>query len=600
MSIGVSERTTKSVARNNGIGVSAGTQPSIPNVSYTRTVGNDKKTVTLRIYKKNNDICAMQTNLFGEIEAYSMTIDQAAKSVNVSTATIRNWIKTGYLVQTAKGQVSHESLEKFMSEIAGKEKLNSRANKLLKDEHDHKEVSDKMGLLMDTYKGENIGIEYENSLSDSYRNKEGIYYTPSWVVTDMFKNLEIKPNFTFLDPCCGSGNFLIEAIRQGIAPENVYGFDIDENAVLISKQRIKDEFGCDKANISVGNFLQVAHRLSKEKVDFDLVFTNPPWGKKIDKKEKEKYSAMYGCGSSMDTTSLFFAACLNVLKPRGFLGFLIQEAFFNITTFEDIRRKVIAKKILRFIDYGKAFKGLVTKAQAIVIENKTADLNDNIECSVESKSFSRTLASFEANPRKIFNFWVNETESRVINQLYSVKHITLKDRARWALGIVTGNNDRFCCNEQKDGYLPVYKGADITKTGLKEPNTFIPNDFSSFQQVAPLEMYSTNEKLIYKFISSDLCFFCDTEQRYILNSANLLIPLNVGITAHQLTKLLNSEIINWLFKKLFATHKVLRGDLELLPVHVEYFSQYNDFKEEDYLNYLQIKKTIDGNYNVKK
>ncbi len=65
-------------------------------------------------------------------------------------------------------------------------------------------------------------------------------------------------------------------------------------------------------------------------------------------------------------------------------------------------------------------------------------------------------------------------------------------------------------------------------------------------------MYQAKEKLIYKFISSDLCFFCDTQQRYILNSANLLIPMNMGITAEQLTNLLNSEIINWLFKKCYA------------------------------------------------
>ncbi len=44
----------------------------------------------------------MQTNIFGEIETYGRTIEQAAKTANVSTATIRNWIKTGYLVPENK------------------------------------------------------------------------------------------------------------------------------------------------------------------------------------------------------------------------------------------------------------------------------------------------------------------------------------------------------------------------------------------------------------------------------------------------------------------------------------------------------------------
>ncbi len=164
---------------------------------------------------------------------------------------------------------------------------------------------------------------------------------------------------------------------------------------------------------------------------------------------------------------------------------------------------------------------------------------------------------------------------------------------------MTGNNERFCINEKKDGYIPIYKGADITKAGLKEPTTFIVNDFSNFQQVAPLEMYQAREKLIYKFISSDLCFYFDKQQKFILNSANLLIPIDVGITAEQLTNLLNSEIINWLFKKLFSTHKVLRGDLELLPIHFDYYLTYQDFMEADYLNYLQITKTDNGTYRVK-
>jgi len=541
----------------------------------------------------------MQTNIFGEVETYGVTIEQAAKTANVSTATIRNWIKTGYLTQSGKGVISQESLEKFISEVAGKEKLNSRANKLLKDEHDHKEVSNKVSELITKFKGEKIGIEYENSLSDSHRNKEGVYYTPSWIVKDLFKNIKITSDLRFLDPCCGSGNFLIEAIKQGVAPENVYGFDIDENAVLITKQRIKDEFGYDTENIKVGDFLQEAIKLSRENNYFDLIFTNPPWGKKIEKSAKERYSTVYGCGNSLDTTSLFLGASLSILRPNGFLGFLIQEAFFNITTFEDIRRKVLTKRILRFVDYGKAFKGLVTKAQAIVIENRISNSNDLIECCSEGKIFNRTLESFTKNPKCIFNFWTNETEAQVINQLYSIHHITLKDKTKWALGIVTGNNDRFCIDKPKEGYVPIYKGSDITKKGLKEPSTFILNDFSNFQQVAPLEMYLSNEKIIYKFISSDLCFFYDSQQRYLLNSANLFIPINIGITAVQLTMLLNSEIINWLFKKLFSTHKVLRGDLELLPIHIDYFSSEQEFTEKDYLNYLQIIKTNDGTYSLK-
>lgn len=540
----------------------------------------------------------MKRNIFSEIETDGLTIEQAAKIANVSIATIRNWIKAGYLLQSAKGIISLESFKTFMSEIVGKEKLNARANKLFKNNHNHREVTDKIDFFLKKYKGEQIGIEYENSLSEAYRNKEGVYYTPSWIVKDMFKNIKINSDFKFLDPCCGSGNFIVEAIRQGVAPENVYGFDTDENAVLITKQRIKDEFGYDAINIKIGDFLQEAYKFKQNNMLFDLIFTNPPWGKKIEKSEKEKYATLYDCGNSLDTTSFFLGASISILKPNGFLGFLIQEAFFNITSFEDIRKKVLDKKVLRFVDYGKPFKGLITKAQAIIIENKPSKPQDTIECYYENKIFIRTLQSFVENPKHIFNFYTNESEAEVIKKLYSIKHITLKDRAKWALGIVTGNNNKFCSKYPKEGYVPVYRGSDITKSGIKEPSLFILNDFSKFQQVAPLDMYHSKEKIIYKFISFNLCFYCDTKQRYFLNSANMFVPFNIEITAQQLTMLLNSEIMNWLFKKLFSTHKVLRSDLELLPIHVDYFSYNQEFSETEYLKYLQIYKTNNGSYKI--
>jgi len=541
----------------------------------------------------------MDKKLFDETKIDGVTIKQAAQLANVSTVTILNWVKTGYLTIIDKGIISQKSLDNFMSNIAGKEKLKSRANKLLKDKHDHTQLSSLIKRLSQKCCGEELGTEYENSLSDSFRNKEGIYYTPPSVVVDMLKDIPINANTKFLDPCCGSGNFIIQAIKSGISPENVYGFDLDENAVFISKKRIKDEFGFETPNIKVGNFFIEALKLKKKNIRFDLIFTNPPWGKKMDKSNRKQYSKFYNCGDSLDTTSLFMGASLDLLNTNGFLGFLIQEAFFNIGVFKDIRARVISKKILRFVDYGKVFKKLVTKAQTIIVANCEPDANDVVECCFNNEKYYRPLSSFVNNPKNIFNFWTKSEDSHVIERLYSHHHITLKDKADWALGIVTGNNEKYCSKTKiSENHIPIYKGSDITKKGLKEVNNFIINDFSRFQQVAPLERYLTNEKLIYRFISSNLCFCYDDKHCLVLNSANVLIPKNITITAKQLTQLLNSEIINWLFKKLFLTHKVLRGDLEYLPIHTEYFKSYKKFSEKTYLEYLKIEKTKKGEYRV--
>lgn len=530
----------------------------------------------------------------------NLTIEEAAKIANVTTATIRNWIKTNHISPSKKGGIVQASFNAFMQDIVGKKKLTSRANKLLKDKHNHTEITQKIKQLLQQNDTKNIGDTYENLLSNSYRNKEGIYYTPAWIINDMLKNLKINDNFMFLDPCCGSGNFIIEALKLGVSPENIYGFDTDENAVSITKQRIKKEFGLEMPHIKVGDFLTEVNQLKERQIVFDGIFTNPPWGKKFDKTIKKQLAHIFDCGNSLDTTSLFMAASLSILKQNGTLGFLVQEAFFNISNFEYIRKKIIALRILRFVDYGKAFKGLITKAQAIIVKNEKAKNNSQIECCFGNTTYRRSLVSFKNNPKTIFNFWTNKSENQVINKLYAEKHITLKNKAQWAIGIVTGNNRQFCSSVQKEGYIPAFKGSDIRKKGLKNPSIFISANFENFQQVAPLPMYQAKEKLIYKFISSDLCFYNDTQQRYVINSANILIPDNLEISNYQLAMLLNSEIINWLFKQLFSTHKILRSDLEILPLHTDYFSHYTEFSEASYLDYLHIEKTKNGSYQVKK
>ncbi|OQA99495.1 MAG: Modification methylase VspI [Spirochaetes bacterium ADurb.Bin218] len=541
----------------------------------------------------------METSKTFSSDIVTLTINEAADIASVSTDTIRNWIKSGYLISPDKKTITQTSFDQFMENIAGVEKLTSRANKLFKVDNNYKEITRKIDFLIQNFADEEIGIEYEKSLSASYRNREGIYYTPSTIARDMIRKIKIKPHLKFLDPCCGSGNFIIEAIRLGIPPENIYGFDTDENAVTITKNRIYQETEFESPNIIVGDFLEHCQRLKAEGITFDLIFTNPPWGKKMKKDEKKKYGKIFDCGDSLDTSSIFMAACFEILKKSGTLGFLLQEAFFNIAAYEDMRGKVLQKKILYIIDYGRAFKGLMTKAQAIIIKNQRPIAENKIQCIHKDSISTLNQSCFINNPKKIFNFWINEDDFKVIDRLYSIKHITLSQKAKWGLGIVTGNNKRFCKKCYSDGYIPVYKGTDILKNKIKEPSTFIPRDFSKFQQVAPLELYEAKEKLIYRFISSDLCFAYDDKQRVILNSANLLIPENIGISTKDLAALLNSDIINWLFKRLFNTHKILRSDLELLPIHVDYFKKYKEFSEKSYLDYLGIIKLSDNIFRLK-
>ena len=297
---------------------------------------------------------------------------------------------------------------------------------------------------------------------------------------------------------------------------------------------------------------------------------------------------------------MFFFACIQALRGSGELGFLLPEAFFNISNFEATRRKALEFEIQRMVDYGKPFKGLVTRAQAIVLKKSPSTHQNSVICQSYEATFSRASYSFGSNPKTIFNLNCSHEDSEVLSHIFSLPHILLRDRARWALGIVTGNNKKFIQKSNQKDHIPVFKGSDILNSGLKEPTTFIPSDLSLYQQVAPTEFYEAEEKLIYKFISSKLSFFHDTDQRYILNSANLLIPdPSFPISAKNLAALLSSDFMNWVFVKLFNTHKILRGDLECLPIHSEMIGDGN-FQEDRLLLELGIEKLKNGTYRIKK
>lgn len=539
-------------------------------------------------------------NLFGEFEPASVSIAQAAAEAGVSIATIRNWIKTGYLKKTRNASVEKDSLVAFMEEVAGKDKLRIRANKLYRDEHDHSDVSERIALRIATDNTVGISESYEGSLSNSYRNKEGIYYTPPAIVKDMFSALggDLSGK-SFLDPCCGSGNFLLEAVECGFSPENVHGIDIDPNAVAIAKKRLFERTGYLSGNIRTGDFLELASQ--NNVATYDHILTNPPWGKKLSKEERSRYRILFDAGKSTDTSSLFLLASLAALKTNGTLGFLLPGSFFNIATFEDARRKVLDHRIIRLTDYGRPFAGLLTEAQALILQKTPYwDGAGFIACRNARGEGSRTLASFRSNPHVILNFWASETESAVIEHAHTVEHITLAGRAKWGLGLVTGNNAKFIRHQPAEGLMPVYRGADIGLQGIRPPDSFIPNDLSLYQQVAPVELYEASEKLIYKFISSHLRFHVDREQRYMLNSANMLVPSpSFPITADQLAALLNSRFINWLFQRTFNTSKILRSDLETLPLHISYFKNNKHFSEAEYLEHIGIKLATDGTYRIK-
>ena len=110
----------------------------------------------------------------------------------------------------------------------------------------------------------------------------GEVFTPSELVNEMLDRLPPElwadPTKTYIDPACGTGNFLVEVVRRKIACgstplqalETTYGIDIMEDNVLECRQRLLDVAGRPEGGEQV-----VTHMIACAdalKVDLDELF----------------------------------------------------------------------------------------------------------------------------------------------------------------------------------------------------------------------------------------------------------------------------------------------------------------------------------------
>ena len=77
-----------------------------------------------------------------------------------------------------------------------------------------------------------LGIIYQSLSTEGEKNKKGSYYTPKKVVENMVSCVFLEKGQRFLDPCCGSGSFLLSVNAN---PNQLFGIDNDYIAVFICK-----------------------------------------------------------------------------------------------------------------------------------------------------------------------------------------------------------------------------------------------------------------------------------------------------------------------------------------------------------------------------
>ena len=415
------------------------------------------------------------------------------------------------------------------------------------------------------------GIIYQSILIEGAKSKQGLYYTPDNVVSEIVERIA-APEYMFLDPCCGTGQFLLAFADKTENPENIYGIDIDPVAVNVAKINLLMKFPktdfrpkvyCADTLLDFNDEIIPGKRNAFP--EFDCIATNPPWGSHFNKNEIKHLKTYYPEILSGESFSYFLVKSLRVLKKGGILTFVIPESILNVKIHSDIRKHIFMNyHISRIEQKKKIFKNVFSPTAVIDIRNNKS--NDDVEIVSKKETFRISHNRFGNNSNYIFDINISSADEKIIGKIYSTPHRTLKGNAAWALGIVTGNNPEYIKDRKNKWNEPVIKGKDIAPFKINPPDTFVKFEPERFQQTADQSFYRSSEKLIYKFISNKLIFACDREKRVTLNSANILIPRLDGVDIKIIMALFNSELYQYIFQKKFSSVKVLRSHLEDLPV----------------------------------
>lgn len=442
-----------------------------------------------------------------------------------------------------------------------------------------------------------LGLMYMSLSNLSKRKNNGSYYTPSKIVDLLvYQSLDSISDLSFpqiIDPCCGSGNFLIklflalksrllerglniEEAEKHLLEDCLSAYDIDKTAVTLAKINLELLRECPIDNSipikiecrnTLDNYGQLFAQTDAEA--FDLVIGNPPWGYSFSQEEIDLYKDRFiTAQASLESFCLFLEYGLSILKPEGILSYVLPEALLNVQLHTPIRQILLEKThILNIHLLGQQFSKVFASALTLTVKNSANTSNHEILVEWDKAVQSIPQQRFYENEMYIFNVKASNLEDGIINHMKSLSGVKfLKGNAEFALGIVTGNNKEWVLPQPSPGSEHILKGNDIFKYSFYPSENYIVFEPQKFQQVAPEKLYRAQEKLMYRFINESLIFAYDNSQTLSLNSANLVIPNLPEYSIKYILAILNSRAAQFFYTVSFSSIKVLRKHIESIPI----------------------------------
>jgi len=231
-----------------------------------------------------------------------------------------------------------------------------------------------------------LGQLYEELIPQEERRRLGEFYTPKPIAEFMVKWAVKGLSDSILDPCVGSGTFLIEALYRlealgrttCEASSQLYGVDINPLAVLMTTINILRRAPNARPHILLADFLKMSPltvlTMGFNRAAFDAIVCNPPYTRhhELLPSYKEEIARIVEAEAGEPVSRLssiylyFFIHAHSFLKEGGRLAFITpsewMEADYGIALRRFLAKRMQVEAIVLFREDALAFPGVLTRA----------------------------------------------------------------------------------------------------------------------------------------------------------------------------------------------------------------------------------------------